>query len=282
MHFQNLIHRQIHFVTVCSNLAKVQYLIQSAKQFDIKLTILLSNNWIGFESKIFGILEHIQSIPEDELICFIDAYDVLFTSDTDSILSTFLNLNCDILFSSELICYPNNNLESYNKIYKNCKCLTNYIYLNSGGFIGYKKDVMKMLTWKTREEISNICKVGGDQNYFTQYFFYIKSYSSRIILDIEQKLFQSMCALDYFETFEVLNTTNNNKRIHNKVLNQFPSIIHFNGFGDMEIKKAINKNTGKLENIIYVFIVLISSRLPINSNIPYKYPFEIISQNNNY
>ena len=193
-----------------------------------------------------------------------DAYDVLFLEAMEIIRTKFEEYDCRILFSSENICFP---AENYSR-YKKEGLLINgssYPFLNSGGFIGYKCDVWEMLCWKSRLCIHEICQHGGDQNYFTQYFLEHHQIK-RIRLDTHQRIFQSMCALNYDETFVC-----KQGKIYNKVLDTFPCILHFNGFRDMKTKMAINLITGKLEPVLEVFTQMIETST--SSNICYTYPY---------
>ena len=213
------------------------------------------------------------NISDDTIVCFIDAYDVIFSSQNDDIFDKFINLNCNILFSAELFCYPENNAKYYNDL-KLYNSNSNFKYLNSGGYIGYNKYIKKMLEWKSDDDIIDICKNCGDQNYFTLYF--LENWNTENIkLDINQEIFQSMCGLNYYKDFIFING-----KLYNKALKKYPSIIHFNGFGDMEIKKAKNILTGSNENIIKKFIdLMIESKINESIiNIYYIYPFKVLNQ----
>ena len=220
----------IHFVTIGSDEKKMEYLKKSADIKNLNITYI-TVNWRGFIDKIICMINFIKDYNDNDIICFIDAYDVI-VSNIDDIYKKFIDYNCDILFSSEFICFPYDNIEKYNILFKDTKYNTNFKYLNSGGYIGYKKDLYKMLISKPVEEINKLCKNGGDQNFFTQYYL---NNINEVKLDINQEIFQSMCCVDFYE-FEI-----HNGFIYNKCLDRYPCFIHFNGFGDDEIKTAFFK-----------------------------------------
>lgn len=233
----------IIIVTVYSDENKIKYLKKSSIIKNINVCYLYVK-WKGFIDKIKAMIQFLNEVKDKNIIiCFIDAYDIIITENNiQKLYKKFMDKKCNILFSSELVCFPYINKEKYNEIYNNfTDNITNFKYLNSGGYIGYYKYIYEMLTYKSILEIEQICNIGGDQNYFTQYYleYYNLINQNNLIhikLDYNQTIFQSMCCVN-FNDFEFQNGF-----LYNKVLNTFACFIHFNGFGDEEIKYAINKN----------------------------------------
>jgi hypothetical protein len=231
----------IYFITIGSDETKIKYLKKSVeiKNIDMKYIII---KWRGFVDKIKYMIECIKDYNDNDIVCFVDAYDII-VSNVEDIYNRFIKYNCNILFSSEFICFPYSNIEGYTNI--NSK--TNFKYLNSGGYIGYKKNIYEMLKYRTLEEIYILCKNGGDQNFFTQYYLNNKINNEiNIKLDTNQEIFQSMCCVNFYD-FEL-----HNGYVYNKILEIYPCFIHFNGFGDNDIKNAIYKH--KYINIIEEFL----------------------------
>ena len=254
----------IYIITIGSDESKMEYLKKSA---DIKLLNInyLVVSWNGFIDKIIHMLHFIKDIPNDDIICFIDAYDIIVSDTVHNIYKKFINTKCNILFSSELVCFPYINFDKYTKIF-NDNIETNFKYLNSGGYIGYKENIYNMLSSKSISDIRELCNIGGDQNFFTQY--YLINYNNskiNIKLDYKQSIFQSMCCVN-FNDFEF-----HNGYLYNKYLDTYPSFIHFNGFGDNDIKMAINITNNKLINIIEESLerLIISSNGDV-INLPYE------------
>jgi hypothetical protein len=255
--FGKKLHNKTHIVTICSDNNKIRHLKRSAiyTNNDINYIII---NWNGFIDKIIYMIDFIKTIPDNDIICFIDAYDVLVLDNVDKIYNKFINARCNILFSSELVCFPKMNSKKYEEVYKYIQVETNFKYLNSGGYIGFKKNIYNMLTSKSIPEIKKICEIGGDQNFFTQYFLENLD-NINIKLDMNQYIFQSMCCVD-FADFEFQNGV-----LYNKILNTYPSFIHFNGFGDDEIKTAIDNETNESVDIIAEFVK--KKELSMNGNV---------------
>lgn len=258
---------KLHIVTVASDKTKLKQLKQSAHMNNVNIDYILLNTWNGFEDKITNMIDYVKKIKPTDIVCFIDAYDVLIFSGIEEILKKFYEYNCDILFSSEKACFPNINYENYEIYYKEKKPLTEFKFLNSGGYIGYAKNILEMLTWKSTDEIKEICKTGGDQNYYTKYFFNNKT-NTKIKLDYYQKIFQAMCTVDYFNDLLFLNG-----RLYNKILHEFPCFTHFMGFWEMDPKMVINLKTNEEENALQIFLEKMIRKQRIET-IEYKYPYD--------
>jgi len=78
---------------------------------------------------------------EDLIVMFTDSYDVLLLGNQDTILSTFHKFDANVVFGAEPFCWPDSTLkDKYPKVLEDEKR-----YLNSGGFIGYAKDINDIL-----------------------------------------------------------------------------------------------------------------------------------------
>jgi hypothetical protein len=226
-----------HLFTYCTNKEKVELLEKTTKLKNISLTILYEpqSEYKGYVSKIMKIKEVISTIPEKDIICFVDAYDVLcFVDNEKEIIDKFLAYNCDLLIGAEFNSYPYGYDDKYIPIENNN---TNLKYVNSGGYIGYQHALNQLYHWKSDNEIIEICKNGGDQTYFIEY--YLAHYSQKCQLDYKQMIFQNMFLVSWYD-FVV-----KKERVYNYVLDQYPCFMHFNG---LSYQTDIN------ENIMYVFV----------------------------
>lgn len=216
----------LHIITLGSNENEMRTLKESALGNDVNIKFIVCEKWNGYVDKIIRMQEAISELPEDDIVCFIDAYDVLLFCDETEILSKFKEYHCDIVLSGELNCYPGENIHRYNDIYNalNLQNMTNFRYVNSGGYIGYKHAIQKLYNWKPLDEIHEISKLGGDQNYFTEYYLN-HALNTPIKIDMYEKIFQSMYKIHY-EGIEF-----RNGRLYNNVLEQEPCFVHFNGYG---------------------------------------------------
>lgn len=219
-------------LTCCDDDSKARFLKESTERVGLQYRYIIVTNWKSYVDKITQIQEAIRTLGEDEIVCFTDAYDILAFGTEDEIMTKFDAFNCELVISAELNCYPIENEGAYG--YGDTNFQTNYKYVNSGGYIGYKRAITKLFEWKPIEEIHKICNLGGDQNYFTQYYL-ANVNSENICLDRMQTIFQSVYKLDYScIRFE-------NNRVFNTGTMQYPCFVHFNGYGGynyMIIKKS--------------------------------------------
>ena len=97
---------------------------------------------------------------DDLIIMFTDSYDVLLLGNQESILSTFHKFDANVVFGAEPFCWPDASLkEQYPEVFEGEKR-----YLNSGGFIGYAKDIHEILNYAEVEDSDD------DQLYYTKIF----------------------------------------------------------------------------------------------------------------
>lgn len=216
----------IHIITIGSDLTKLKYLNESIDYFsqfsNIKLTVINHQNWSnGNIQKIFVLKKFVtENTTKDDIICFIDAYDVIVNSinmETE-LLEKFKNKNCNLLFSAEMNCFPSR----YKKLYPKIKHNSNHKYLNSGGFIGYQPAILDALNWKSDALIIKTHKDHSDQGYFTEYYFK-NNRIKNIKLDTNADIFLSMHLVDHNDIIFQKNQT------INKSFNNKPCFIHFNG-----------------------------------------------------
>ena len=262
----------LHIYTMGSDESKMAELKNSASQANVKIHYVVNHFWNGYVDKLTTMKKSISHLPDDAIVCMIDAYDVLVYANEEEILKKFKEYDCNILFSGELTCYPEKNVEKYNEIYKKTKLPCNFKYVNSGGYIGYKKSVMNLYDWKPLNEIHKICDVGGDQTYLTQYFLeHANDPNVNVKIDMEQKIFQSMCKIE-FGDFEFIQG-----RLHNKILDQYPCFVHFNGYSIYNLE-ILNLHNSKKENALQVFMKHQKKSLEINAieHLHYVVPFFIM------
>lgn len=233
---------KLNLYTYSTDMKKMESFSKSVKIFGNHVNCILEDKWDGYHDKIFNLLKNIKDVPDNEIICFVDGYDLFVNSNTDEIINKFLNYKCDLLFGAELNCFPDN--ENLKRKMGNIPCLTKYKYINSGGYIGYASAIRKLLTWKSPTEIKKMCEEGTDQLYFAEYFI-----ENKIQLDYKQKIFQNMYRVSWNEI-----SVKNNK-FYNKKIDEYPCFVHFSGSSDITkhskrsvipiLLEFIEKNDGK-------------------------------------
>lgn len=119
----------------------------------------------------------------ETIVLFTDGYDVMFLSNINLIQTTFVNTGHRILFGAEAACWPDKSLsEDYPTVKGSQKR-----YLNSGMFIGYVPEIIKLLN---RESIGN---TDDDQLFFTHAYL-DKEFREEVKmgLDIDSAIFQNL------------------------------------------------------------------------------------------
>lgn len=210
----------LHIFTFASDINRLAYLKQTENNNNNCVKYLIKDKWNGYIDKLSTMKETLESIPLNDIVCFIDGYDVLINSDNETIIDRFKSYNCDLLIGAELKCYPECYKPQLDTINKND--VNMYKYINSGGYIGYNKNVKEMLYWKNDDEMSNICRSGSDQAYVIEYYI-SNSMKAKINIDIYCKIFQNM----HWVSWDCL--IFNNGVIYNTIMDINPCFIHFNG-----------------------------------------------------
>ena len=210
----------LHIFTYgAGDISRFEYLKASADSCGLPINYITQSVWNGFFDKVKYTLNAIKNLPEDDIVAFVDGFDVLAVGGLEEIQAKFLSLNCEILFGSELNCWPGEYLAKF----PNIGSTNGYKFLNSGGFIGFKRAVMELYTWKSLEEIAHICKTcGGDQGYFIEYF--LANFGQKNMkLDSGCQIFQNMFSVDWNEIYI------QGGRVVNSVIGSNPCFLHFNG-----------------------------------------------------
>ena len=130
---------QTHIITVGTDENKMWGLEQSAKRHGITyLNLGRGVEWGGGTMegqggghKINLVRSHIQTLPDEDIVLFVDGYDVLFTDNIHSIKERFDGFDCDILFAAEKSCWPQPTIAPQFPMTP-----TPYKYLNSGVYMG--------------------------------------------------------------------------------------------------------------------------------------------------
>lgn len=93
-----------------------------------------------YDIKVPKLLNFLENKCDTEIVCFVDSADTFLNRELDStFIDTFKSFNCSVVFNAETSCYP---LDQLNFIDKSS---SEFKYLNSGLFVGYKDFIIKMI-----------------------------------------------------------------------------------------------------------------------------------------
>lgn len=217
---------KLHVVTVATNSEfYFPYLEKSCLSNGVKLEVLgFGEKWEGFNWKYVKMIEYLKNIDPNDIVCFVDGYDVICTRNLNEIVEEYQKIKKNTN-SKIIVAYGNNDNETLMSFYFG-KCKNNL--LNSGTYIGTAEDLLKIL-----KEVYNLNPNNNadDQVLLTQY---CHKYPQNVYVDIDNKLFLSLAKpLEELNDYVIIKDNNlyfNNQR---------PFFIHAPGGGYLD-KLIIN------------------------------------------
>jgi hypothetical protein len=218
----------LHIVTVATESKYYfPYLVESCKRNGSTLVVLgYGDEWKGFNYRFKLMIDYLKKLPPNDIVCFVDGYDVLCVRDLNELSSEFIKIknktNCKIIVAKDTM---TNSVFSYigALIFDQCKN-TN---INAGTYIGYASELLNIVEtiYQNNPDNSN-----DDQILLTQY---CKNNENIFHIDEKNELFfTQLTFLDEIDKY----LTINNKDVF--VNNENPFFIHApSGFFDNLIIK---------------------------------------------
>ena len=205
---------KIHIVTVATESKYYfPYLIESCKKNNIELTILgFGEKWKGFNWRFNLMREFLRKLPPDDIVCFVDGYDVICTRNLNELKDNFINIKNK---TQRKIITGYHRFNSYivNSIAKSRFKGD----INAGTYIGECKDLLDMF-----KNISNTDNSSDDQELLNKY----NNENVNIIhIDKDEELFGT--SLHIYPCYDISKfyTVENNK-IYTKKIKKQPFFIH--------------------------------------------------------
>jgi hypothetical protein len=211
---------------------KMKYLLESAQINNFEVKIIGSNQEFQYSDKIIWLTDFLKEYKSNDIVIFTDAYDVFYLDGLETIKQKFLKFDADIVWSVEK--WYSHQLKSDKKFYDDI-AKSNYRYLNSGTFIGYRDKLLEFFLGLTEslEEIRLDVKMenyaawlrGSDQAIISHYL--CKNQSKLKIESSDFIKFDYNCEIFYVA---VQDWDNPEKYINADMIltetKQRPSIIH--------------------------------------------------------
>jgi hypothetical protein len=224
---------RLHICTVASQeTTGLKQLKHSCEHYNIHLEVLgLGQPYTGNGKKLIHLKNYLASIPDEDLVLFVDAYDVLILANKQTIIEKFLALNNPCIISAET------NLHPYNKgfLRRYPKSPTKFRFLNAGSIMGYSCSLKHILN-----SMPPIIENQSDQKQITAYYL---DHQSEILLDNQCDLFLTLCKISE----EEIQIDKSRKVVHSLTTNTTPILIHGNGPGKPLYQKIYNELFGKVE-----------------------------------
>ncbi len=156
---------RMRFVTVATQSdGYFEYLIQSCKRNNIQLDVLgWGMKWSGWVWRIDLVREYLESLCKNEIVCFIDAYDVIMLHDSSVIEKRFLNSYARIVVAQDL------NVSFFKEAVARFKFgICKRVRINAGTYIGYVSDILWMINAMCTLNDCSIDRKLDDQKMMTQ------------------------------------------------------------------------------------------------------------------
>lgn len=151
-------------------------------KYNIRIIVLgYGEKWNGFMDKFKKTYNYIKNLEDNEIIIFLDGFDTYINQPENIIKEKFLKLNSNIILSED-----NNPLIITKQIFGTCK---NNRVANSGLYMGYNKDIKKLLKYILDNNYSDDDQVNLNK---------ACSNFDNIKIDIEKKLFHNQ---NYYERY---------------------------------------------------------------------------------
>ncbi len=154
-------------------------------KFNITVKVIgFGNEWKGFIDKMIAINQYVKTLPEDDVIIFVDGFDTLIYQPLDLIKSRFLEFNKNIVLSND--CYNFGYAiteQSFGKCYDK-------LIANAGMYAGYCKHINKLLDYILHRNYSD-----DDQRCLNHA---CAEFKNDIIIDVKNRLFHNQ---NYYERY---------------------------------------------------------------------------------
>jgi hypothetical protein len=197
----------------------------------ININILSDDVFTNYSRKMFVLRDAITSLDDYDIVVFTDAFDVLYLQSEENIYKAFLRTGARIIFNTES-CYEHQDSE-YRSYFDN-KTQSKYKFLNSGVYIGYKKNVINMLNWCLFEKnlkqsnewaIKNL-SWNHDPNFIPEQYLmgkYAVLNPGEVSLDYNRELFCDI-AMEWEQFYSLFSV--NKGRLYSISTKTYPCILH--------------------------------------------------------
>lgn len=241
----------IHYITVATD---SKLYLPYLKQLLPELIILgMNTKWEGYIYKFKLLINYLKTIDENDIVCFMDAYDVLPTKKIINLEQNFRNFHKNNSNIKMVIGYEYSENLIMESLSKNYFGTVNNHRLNSGNYIGYCKDILYILTFL----LTNNSNMIDDQIELTKY---ANQFPTEIHIDTEKKFFNVI-----HNPLSYININTNNYEYgfihangngfldiflynhHNIIINPIDNInIHYNNYSDCLKKIKYYSNNYKI------------------------------------
>lgn len=179
--------------------------------------------WFGLASKPLYFTKVCREMGAFTHILLMDARDVVLLAGPDEVMERWYEFGHPWVFNAEPFLFPPGLFEPDDY----APCDTPYRYLNGGVALGEQKHIANWFD-KWAKSAKDLKPKANDQVWWVERF--LEGYPDAAILDAHCELFQCMCGSQLGEDPFVQVSPG---RVHNRVTDTDPLIIHYNGGTDI-------------------------------------------------
>lgn len=249
----------IHIATVATESQYYfPYLVESCRRHGKELKVIgYGEKWQGFNWRFRLMIDYLKSLPENDIVCFVDGYDVICCRDLNEMSHVFLDIKektgCKMITGTEIVKTFSAGYFGY--IYFG-RCRNEAI--NAGTYIGIVKDLLEILP-----DIYNLDDRddADDQQLMIKY---CQKTNNVMIPDKDNKLFltivNSLSEIDQYididENKRVTYHSNNPFFIHAPGYGYLDGILNKLGYQPNNIKNELYKNLFVKKTMMYLIEIM--------------------------
>jgi hypothetical protein len=144
-------------------------------KFNINVKVLgWGKKWNGFMDKLKNMYEYISTLPDNDIVLFIDGFDTTINNSLENIKQKFVDFNSNIVLSEDIY------LPFSKKTFGTCK---KKLIANAGLYAGYNKKLQDLINYILSENYSE-----DDQRNMNHACLHFKKW---IKIDTEKTLFHN-------------------------------------------------------------------------------------------
>ncbi|NRG19078.1 hypothetical protein HPQ64_15410 [Rhizobiales bacterium] len=220
------------FITVDTAASpKLERLRRSCRYHGIPLEVIGEGRpYPGHGAKIAYVIEYLSAQEPDEIVMFVDGYDVVFLAGAEEIERKFDAFGHPLVFSTEQNCNVNGGFFSRFPVWlRYPKGKRPYRFINSGSYIGragYMREFLQRI---------DATQAASDQTVINRY--YVK-HPSELALDYDQEIFTCTAGRTGLEEEDY---RVEDGRLRNLVTDSLPCVLHCPGKNFIGLEKIVSK-----------------------------------------